>query len=95
MHCKKVLFSRHAITRMFERSLDKDVVLEAIEHGEIIATYPDEQPYPCSLLLWFCDARAVHVVVARDSSDSSCYVVTAYFPSPELWSTDFKTRRTP
>jgi len=94
MDCDKILFSRHAVTRMFERSLDREMVLEAIEQGEVIADYPDERPYPCVLLLWLRGEEPIHVVVARDTETSCCHVVTAYVPSPELWGADFKTRRT-
>ena len=92
MRCDSILFSSHAITRMFERSLNKDDVVSAIRSGETLFDYPDDKPYPSRLLLGMVDQLPVHVVVARDEKDYSCYVITAYVPSLELWQADFKTR---
>ncbi len=78
---------------MFERSLNKDDVVSAIHKGKTIFDYPDDQPYPSRLLLGMVDQLPVHVVVARDEKDYSCYVITAYVPSLELWQADFKTRK--
>ena len=94
MDCSDVLFSGHAVTRMFERGLTRDDVLIAIRQGEAIANYADDRPYPSQLLLAHSDTRPIHVVVARDSMSGNCFVVTVYLPDPALWSDDFKSRRT-
>ena len=67
--------------------------LTAGRHGERIADYPDDTPYPSVLLLGFIDTRPLHVVVAVDRTQGVCYVVTAYEPDLTLWEPDFKTRR--
>lgn len=78
---------------MFERALSRDEVLAVVAGGEIIAEYPEDQPYPSVLLLGILGGRAIHAVVARDPERELCTVVTAYVPDPALWSADFKTRR--
>lgn len=78
---------------MFERELQVADLSTAIESGEVIREYPDERPYPSALLLAFIGAVPVHVVVARDTNDGTCYVVTAYVPDPALWTPDFRNRR--
>lgn len=93
MRCAKVLFSGHAVRKMFERALSRDEVLVVVAGGEIIAEYPEDQPYPSALLLGIVGGRAIHAVVARDAERELCTVVTAYVPDPALWSPDFKTRR--
>jgi len=93
MRCDSILFSSHAITRIFERSLSKDDVVSAIQYGEIVSDYPDDQPYPSRLLLGVVENKPIHVVVARDEIDYSCYVITAYIPSSRLWHANFKTRK--
>jgi hypothetical protein len=93
MRCDSILFSSHAITRMFERNLSKDDVVSAIREGETIVDYPDDQPYPSRLVLFTTDGKPVHAVVARDATNYACYVITAYVPSSELWHSDFKTRK--
>jgi hypothetical protein len=95
VECNSVHFSRHAIERMFQRSIPPDEIFECIRSGEVIANYPDDSPYPSALLLGFTHGAPLHVLVARDDKTENCYVVTAYRPDPELWGTDFKTRREP
>jgi len=50
---EEVLFSTHAVQRMFERRLSKEDVLSVLSHGEVIAQYPDDRPYPTCLVLGF------------------------------------------
>lgn len=92
MDCISFVFSGHALRRLFERGIAPARVRLAIEGGEVIATYPDDQPHPSALLLGFVDGTPLHVVVARDP-DGVCIVITAYHPDPLLWSDDFRTRR--
>jgi hypothetical protein len=93
MDCASVLFSGHALRRMFERGLSRDAVLETIAHGDEIATYPDDHPYPSCLMLSFVGQAPIHVVVAREPGTRICFVVTSYRPDRNLWSNDFRTRR--
>ncbi len=86
-------FSSHAVQRMFERKIDKDSVVSAIRNGEIIAEYPDDLPYPSFLILYFVKDRPLHIVVALDSDEKKCYIITVYIPSIKLWHEDFKMRR--
>ena len=80
---------------MFQRSIPPDEIFECIRSGEVIANYPDDSPYPSALLLGFTHGAPLHVLVARDDDRGNCYVVTVYRPDPELWGSDFKTRRKP
>jgi len=88
MDCKRVVFSGHAIQRMFERRVD---VLAVIAQGETIAEYVDEKPYPSRLLLGRAETKPLHVVVATD--EDLCIVVTVYEPTLENWSDDLRTRK--
>ena len=93
MRCDRTYFSTHAITRMFERGLSKEDVMQVIRTGETINDYPDDRPYPSRLLIGFVDKRPVHVVVARNDENHDCLIITAYRPSPVLWEPDFKKRK--
>jgi hypothetical protein len=93
MRCSKISFSGHAIRRMFQRSIDRQAVVTAIESGEIIAGYPDDQPHPSFLLLDFAKNRPIHVVLAQNQQDNACVVITATIPDLALWSDGFKKRR--
>ena len=93
MDCKQLHFSRHAFERMFQRGIAPDVVAQLVLSGEIIADYPDDQPFPSALILGFHGGQPVHAVVARDLLAGDCYLVTIYRPDPEIWDEGFKRRR--
>ena len=93
MECKEIIFSGHAIQRMFERGITTHDVRNTIESGEIIAEYPQDQPYPTFLMLGTEAKNPVHVVLAVDKKTQKCYVIASYNPDPSLWSEDFKRRR--
>jgi len=93
MDCREIRFSRHAIERMFERAISPGTVKSIVRDGEVIASYPDDRPFPSALVLGFDRDSAIHIVVARDDASGLCYVVTAYRPNPAFWSGDFRVRR--
>ena len=93
MDCSRIIFSGHALRRMFERSIGTNDVLKVLSSGEVIANYSDDQPYPSCLMLGFVARRPIHVVVSTESKTGICHIITAYDPAPELWDKDFKKRR--
>jgi hypothetical protein len=94
MDCARVIFSQHAFTRMFARSISPEWVTRATKFGEVIADYPDDQPFPSCLLLYIEKEKALHVIVAKDEQNGDCHIITAYWPDTRLWEDDFRTRRT-
>jgi hypothetical protein len=95
INCRELIFSGHAVRRMFQRGLTTREVKEVMEFGEIIAYYPDDVPFPSYLMLHWIKNHPIHVVVAYDPETRRCLVITAYMPHPSLWNLDFKTRRKP
>lgn len=93
MECTRVFFSRHAVERMFERSLSPGDVRTVLQHGEVIASFPDDKPFPSSLVLGLVAGQPLHVLVAFNASEGTCMVVTTYRPDPDLWESDFRSRR--
>lgn len=93
MECKRLIFSGHAVRRMFERQIRDGDVRSVIASGEVIASYPDDSPLPSCLILGFVKGVPLHVVVAMDSQGGTCYVVTVYTPDPGQWHSDYRTRR--
>ena len=92
---ESLVFSGHALSQMFARTITTDDIRAVIDEGEVIASYPDDKPYPSELLLGFAGGRALHVVLAYNKGMRTGYVVTAYVPEAKLWSQDHKTRRKP
>ena len=93
MDCKNLHFSRHAFERMFQRGIDPDAVAQLLSSGEVIADYPDDQPFPSTLILGFHEAQPVHAVGARDPGSGECHLVTIYRPDPVMWDEAYKKRR--
>jgi len=62
----------------------------AIRTGEIIESYPDDEPCPSILMLGFIGDHAYHVVLGI--CDDHLRVITAYMPDDEHW-IDTRTRR--
>ncbi len=75
----------HALRRMIERGITREEVEQVVGAGEVIASYPEDVPYPIALLLGWPRGRPLHVVVAYNRSDDEAIVITAYRPSPDLW----------
>ena len=92
MYCKHLIFTGHAIRQMFQRKITKDDVRKVINHGEVISDYPDDKPFPSTLILGFVEKRPVHVVLAYDNINETGYVVTTYVPDAKLWTENFKRR---
>ena len=92
MECSQVTYSRHAVERMFQRGISPETVSALLQSGDVIASYPDDKPYPSVLLLGFVQQQPVHAVVARDPVTGTCYVVTVYCPDPLLWESDFRKK---
>jgi hypothetical protein len=71
-----------------------DEVLEALDGGEIIEEYPDDQPYPSCLILGRTQAaRPLHIVSAPVLAEQRLIVITTYQPDPARWEADFKRRK--
>jgi hypothetical protein len=85
-----VTVTDHARTRMFERGIDSDAVINLILNGEIIEEYPEGTPCPSALIFGLAEGQACHVVVAlcRDRVK----IVTVYWPDEDEWA-DPRTRK--
>jgi hypothetical protein len=91
MDCARVVFSGHAIARMFERGMIGMTCWRSSQRA--IADYPEDRPYESELLLGFANARPLHVVVALDRENARCIVITVYEPNSGQWKLHFRTRK--
>jgi Domain of unknown function (DUF4258) len=93
MDCEEIIYTGHAVARMFERKIQTSEIRHVIESGEAIKDYPDDSPSPSCLLLGWVKDCPLHVVVAFDEENKRCYVITCYIPDQSQWQSDFKSRR--
>lgn len=85
-------WTNHILTRLFQRGISIDDVTHALESGEIIEHYPEDYPYPSYLILGRTAANEQLHIVCGIGSDY-LHLITAYYPDPERWESDGKTRK--
>lgn len=89
-----IIWTDHTVKRMFQHGIYRRQVTDAIENGEIIEQYPDDYPHPsCLILGWDETGDPVHVVAGL--GEAAVWIITTYYPDPEKWESDWKTRREP
>lgn len=90
---RKILFLPHAIKQMSrpDRMISIDEIREAIFNGEIIEEYVNDERGESCLVFHSVNQRVIHVVCAPKTEYLA--IITAYVPSPDQWSPDFKERR--
>ena len=94
MRIDRLIFRTHALRRMFERGVSEIDVRAILEDGEVIRDYPDDRPYPSRLILGWRNGHPLHVVAAETTA-GEWIIITVYEPTPDIWHTGFKTKRTP
>jgi Domain of unknown function (DUF4258) len=88
----KLIFRKHALIRMFERRISEADIRLVIARGEVIAEYPDDNPYPSQLYLGWIADQPLHVLIAK-AEQQAVIVITAYRPDAALWDEQFKRKR--
>lgn len=87
---ENLILTKHVLARFEERGIILRDVRKVIMQGEIM--YPDDFPYPSCLLLGLSiSGRYLHACVA--SNGENIRVITAYYPDPDVWESDFKIRK--
>jgi hypothetical protein len=91
---RNIIWRRHALERMLERDLSRNIVLDVASHGEVIEDYSTDRPMPTALLLGWDKKRPIHVVLSIEP-DGEVAIITAYEPSLDVFESDYRTRRKP
>lgn len=90
---KRILYSPHALTQSTspDRMIEPSEIRSVINSGEIIEDYPYDDRGHTVLISGASPAkRPVHVVCIP--TDFYLMIITAYIPSDEKWSSDFRNR---
>ncbi len=87
-------WTNHILVRLLQRNISLENIEHAIMNGEIIEEYPEDYPYPSCLISGLStDKQSLHVVCGI--SPTELYLITAYYPSLDEWTDDFKSRKEP
>lgn len=88
----KIKWSVHCLERMGERDISRTDVKNCICNGDIIEDYPKDFPHPSCLVFGYTvDNRILHVVAGTNRRE--LFIITTYFPNPDKFESDMKTRR--
>lgn len=79
--------------RLGQRFIARETIINAADTYELVEAYPEDKYFPSYLLLGREGDNAFHVLFGVDAEDQNVRIVTAYYPSPNEWETDLKTRR--
>ena len=87
-----IRWTGHVLKRLLQRGVSQSDVIQAILSGEIFEHYPDDYPYPSCLLMGNTAAgEPLHVVCGQGNNE--IWMITAYYPDPDEWEADLKTRK--
>ena len=94
VRARRYRLTKHATIARIERGISTASLEQALLSGVVIERYPDDNPYPgCLILGWLGSGDPLHVVCSRGESEPALRIVTLYEPDPELWESDFQTRK--
>ena len=88
-----IQWQTHALERMLERGISREIVKQVLLKGETIEEYPADKPFPTALLLGWFGREPFHVVTAYDPLSGYCFVITVYRPDLYHFEPDYRTRR--
>jgi len=88
------LWTYHVNMRLGQRFIARDMIIGASTSYAIVKECPEDEYLPSYLSLGRRQSVGFHVLVAVDVPGQNVRVVTAYYPDPDEWAVDLKTRRT-
>lgn len=89
----RIEWRKHVVEKLAERNIPQQSVRDVLLTGECIQSYPEDRPFPSALFLGYNAGRPLHVVAACDGAGQRAFIITAYEPSPDVFESDYRTRR--
>jgi len=88
-----IVWKKHALQRMLERSISRAEVKIAIQKGTLIEEYPEDYPYPSCLIAYINVKKSLHIVLSIDATSQLISIITVYEPDTNHFENDLITRR--
>lgn len=92
---EKIYWTYHVNMRLKGRFIPRQTIVESVDNYEIIEEYPDDKYLPSYLVYSQYQGLPFHALFAVDVIGDNIRIITAYYPSPDEWEADLKTRRLP
>jgi hypothetical protein len=80
---RKYIVTLHARTRMDEKGIFTEDLVNLISEGEIIEEYPESRPCPSVLMMGIVAGNYCHVVTAL--CKNHLRIITVYWPDEDKW----------
>lgn len=90
---RKILWTYHINMRLKGRYISRKAIIASVNHYEIIEEYPEDKYFPSYLVYSQYQNQVFHVLFGVDVTGDNIRVITAYYPHPQKWQADLKTRR--
>jgi hypothetical protein len=90
---RKIRWAYHVNMRMKDRFISREFIINSTGSYEIIEEYPKDKYLPSYLIYSEYQNGTFHILFATDVKGNNVRSITAYYPSPDEWKEDFKTRR--
>ena len=88
----KLVFSSHALKRMFQRGISTESVRAVLDNAQVVAEYVDDKPYASALYFALVEQQPLHVLATK-TNDGETIIITVYQPDPAMWTPDFLRRK--
>lgn len=89
----QILWTYHVNMRLGQCFISRETIINAAESYEMVEAYPEDKYFPSYLLLGRLGEEVFRAPFGADVDGHNVRVVTVYYPSPEEWEEDLKTRR--
>ena len=89
----RLYWTYHVNMRLEGRHITRQEIHAAIDGYEVVESYPEDKYLPSYLLLGAAAGVPFHVLFAVDTEANNVRIVTAYYPDPNEWESDLRTRR--
>lgn len=89
----KIYWTYHVNMRLHGRFIAREAILGSVETYEIIEQYPEDKYMPSCLIYANHEGQIYHIQIATDPVNDNVRIITAYRPTLDKWTEDFKTRR--
>jgi len=92
MNNRTIVLSNRFLDMLTKRGISLSHVKSAIYSSEIIEQYPNDYPYPSVLILGYTnDNKPIHIAISVKEGLACLFAI--YYPSLDVWESDFKTRK--
>lgn len=82
----RIRWRYHALRRIYQRGITRDLALRVIQEGEIIEQRPRAKPFPkCLLMATVKPEQPLYVSVGYDQAQDYLYIITVHWLDPRKW----------